>query len=411
MGGARMLATMAELDIAGVPAYLRPFRSLDNGLTWTELATLIAQENVASGLFSDYLRSTGVGNHVLQGMRGPLAVGVYEPGASVLIHSENGGDAWASGLSGAEYAADNFAFNGWQTTDFIVTDLGVIFALIPPLPSGGPDLVLMQSIDGGLTFTTLTALTPLLESSPICGAYLGGGILLAGEDVPEFFLGQHGRAVDRSIDGGATWTRLLLDGANQGPISGACRVGALGSGLALLAGALTTGHFQSGDYVYHGPRMYWSIDAGATWTLGTISGTADFATDIIAPSTVFAVIGLRVQAADMALGGSPFRLSIDGGHSFLDQGAQATAFTPGVGYRVTQLAVSDDGAVLAAVQTGPDGDNTQPAQIWRGVIAGFAGPGPCAGFPSIGSPGALFRARAQGHLGALSISARAHGYR
>lgn len=358
MGNSRMLATVEEVFAPTPPGFnvARPFRSTDNGQTWTELTALASDENLPRGR----VRSLGVLDHVAQSMTGPQNVGAYEAGASVIARSLDGGATWASSVTNPEYTLRNYGSDGYTGLDFIVTDYGSIYAL-GSFGAGGKSYV--TSTDGGATFTNPQTFSGVTTFGVFGGAYLGANTLIAGDTAHTPI------RIFRSTDQAGTWTPINVGAGGQaGTVTGASPAGALGSGLALLSATRTTPSLA--------PKAYRSTDAGQTWTEATISGSAQGATDIIAPSATLAVLGLDVTSAQMGAGGSPFRLSTDGGQTFTDMGTQADAFFGGVAYRVKQLAVADDGSIIAVVQTG-DLTNTAPNEIWRGVIGGFSGPGPC----------------------------------
>ena len=357
MGDGRLLATVEEVGAPSPPGFnvARPFRSTDNGQTWSELTALASDENLARGR----IRSLGVLDQVLLSMTGPQNVGAYEAGASVIARSLNGGDTWASAVTAPEYALRNYGSDGYSALDFIVTDYGTHYAL-GSFGAGGTSYV--SSTDGGATFTTPSTFSGVTTFGVFAGAYLGTDTLIAGDTAHTPI------RIFRSTNQAGAWTPVNVGaGGQQGTVTGAALQGALGSGKALLSATRSTPSLA--------PKAYFSTDAGQTWTEATISGSAQGATDVIAPSATLAVLGLDVTVAQMGAGGSPFRLSTDGGQTFTDAGTQADAFFPGVAYRVMQLAVADDGSVIAVVQTSDL--TTNPNEIWRGVIDGFAGPGPC----------------------------------
>lgn len=361
MGNNRLLATVEEVFAPSPPGFnvARPFRSADNGQTWSELTALASDENLPRGR----MRSLGVLDAVVQAMTGPQNVGAYESGASVIARSTNGGDTWASAVTNPEYTLRNYGSDGYTTLDFITTDYGSTYAL-GSFGAGGTSYV--TSTDGGATFTTPSTFSGATTFGVFAGVYLGTNTLIAGDTAHTPI------RIFRSTDQASTWTPVNVGAGGQaGTITGAALAGALGSGLALLSATRSTPSLA--------PKAYVSTDAGQTWTEATISGSAQGATDIIAPSATLAVLGLDVTSAQMGAGGSPFRLSTDGGQTFTDMGTQADGFFPGVAYRVKQFAVADDGSIIAVVQTG-DLSNTAPNEIWRGVIDGFTGPGPCVPF-------------------------------
>lgn len=360
LGSGRMLATLEETGAPSPPGFnvARVFRSADNGQTWTELAALASDENLPRGR----ARSLSL-DRVMQSMTGPQNVGAYEAGASVIALTTDAGDTWASSVTNAEYILENYGADGYTVLDFIPTDYGTQYAL-GQFGAGGKSYAI--STDNGVTFTNASTFSGTGTFGVFGGAYLGASTLIAGDTAVTPI------RIFRSTNQAASWTPVNVGaGGQQGTVNGAALAGALGSGKALLAATRSTPSLA--------PKAYFSSDAGATWTEATIGGSANGATDVIAPSTTLAVLGLDVSSAQMGAGGSPFRLSTDGGQTYSDLGTMADTFFAGVGYRVKQFAIADDGAVLAVVQT-TDLTNTAPNEIWRGIIDGFSGPGPCAPF-------------------------------
>ena len=353
MGSCSLLAIVEETNGPGGANVIRPFVSLDDGLTWEEEIHHLSADNLSQSRY----RMTG-SRIVLGGVTGPQVSGEYEQYSSVALRTMNAGHNWKSIITHDTFAAIFDPGNDyWEIQDFVVAGPKV-FA-VGDFTSFGVSKSYLTSLDGGITFNNPRSIAgaPFGISS---GAYLGNDILI--------FVGTTNPAkVHRSIDGGDSWTSITLPGA---AVSTALRavtpVGPLTDGRVVVVGT------RAGVAV-----AFFSTDFGQTWTQSTLSGgvTAQGAMDVVAPSALDVVMGLNVNAAQVAAGKRPLALSTDGGVTFADFGAYATPLNPALGYVVQQLTVADDGAILAMVQT-TDVTNTTPNEIWRAVIDGFVGNGP-----------------------------------
>ena len=349
-GNGRMFASSDRLS--GTPSEngFFPVRSLDNGQTWAKEAIQVSLDPVPLGR----LRSTGF-NTILMGESGTL----YDPQWSIIARTVDGALTWASRFTQGQFDAlippppDGF----FDIMDFIQLDPLTILA-VGNFGNFPPDFItytMLRSIDGGVTFGTPTAPNagfPILRG----GVNMGGGIVL-------LYDGRTPLVVHRSTDGGFVWTPVALPPPNTfAEVFTGTRVGPLGSQVVVVGG-----------YAEGNGRFYRSTDAGETWSL-VAAPTCDIVEDMIAPSASLVVAAMRLTAAQITAGARPFVLSEDGGVTFADLGTYATALTAGANYLPKQCAMADDGAILVSLQT----TNTASiAEIWRGVIDGFSGPGPC----------------------------------
>jgi photosystem II stability/assembly factor-like uncharacterized protein len=191
----------------------------DGGATWTKTAAI-------------------------KGKRGQVAMSAD---GAVLLHApEKAQEVWRSGDGGATWTAvaglakanlrlvgdpiDPKVFYAYDDAALLVsTDGGATFAPRASLPAGGSRLVrvapgrggdvwvalknggLVRSIDGGAHFAALDAVR-------YCGA-VGFGKAAPGHDYPAVFIWgevKGVRGIHRSIDGGATWTRINDDAHQYG---------------------------------------------------------------------------------------------------------------------------------------------------------------------------------------------------
>jgi len=191
----------------------------DGGATWTKTAAI-------------------------KGRRGQVAISA--DGAVILHAPEKAKEVWRSGDGGATWTAvaglakanlrpvgdplDAKVFYAYDDTALLAsTDGGASFAPRASLPAGGSRLVrvapgrggdvwvalknggLVRSVDGGAHFAPLAAVR-------YCGA-VGFGKAAPGHDYPAVYIWgdvKGVRGIHRSIDGGATWTRINDDAHQYG---------------------------------------------------------------------------------------------------------------------------------------------------------------------------------------------------
>jgi hypothetical protein len=180
----------------------------------------------------------------IKGKRGQVAISA--DGAVILHAPEKAKEAWRSGDGGTTWTAvaglakanlrpvgdpvDAKVFYAYDDTALLAsTDGGASFAPRASLPAGGSRLVrvapgrggdvwvalknggLVRSVDGGAHFAALDAVR-------YCGA-VGFGKAAPGHDYPAVYIWgdvKGVRGIHRSIDGGATWTRINDDAHQYG---------------------------------------------------------------------------------------------------------------------------------------------------------------------------------------------------
>jgi hypothetical protein len=349
LGQERMLATLEEdLNAAETGPVVRNFLSEDNGETWDEIAPLNSLSAISFSRIKVLSRNVLLmGNDNLGG--GP---GTYEPAQSIIARSADGGATWTSAVSETFFNAIVGSPPRWLIHDVVPVDTTRVVAV--GIGGQAPNTwIFLLSNDGGASFTE--ARMPSVGITILDGhsvASLGGGIVIAG-------VTSNPLRLLRSTDRGDTWAAVTLPGAGLGTLA-VFHVMNLGGGQALAAG--------SGGLLWH------SSDFGASWSSITALPTNAIAGAAVSASQV--VVGM--DGVNPVTGSTtPFRLSTDGGATFPDAGTMVSPTN--ASYAIKQLAVADDGAVIAVAQT------TAPPfdEIWRGVIDGFSGPGPCATLPTI----------------------------
>ncbi len=351
LGGKRMLATLEEdLNAAGTGPVVRNFLSEDNGVTWDEIAALDSLSAISFSRLRVLSRDVLLmGNDHLGG--GP---GTYEPAQSIIARSPDGGATWASAVPQVVFTAIVGSPPRWSIVDFAPVDTTRVVAAGAGGALPNPTWIFLLSNDGGATFTEAPG-TPAIGVTIVSAntvASLGGGIVIAG-------LTSNPLRLVRSTNRGDTWSAVTLPGAPAG-LAAVSLVVNLGGGQALAAGT--------------GGRLWHSSDFGASWS--ALSPLPADGVSTVAVSATQIIVGM--DGVNPVTGSTtPFRLSTDGGATFSDPGSMVNPTN--ATYAIKQLAVADDGAVIAVAQITVSPFN----QIWRGIIDGFNGPGPCATLPTV----------------------------
>jgi hypothetical protein len=356
LGSGRMLATLEEVG-GPTGTVLRTFLSADNGQTWAEGTELDLADNLSQCRIRTMAFDT-----VVTGFSGPQTFpSVYESQGTVVARSTDAGATWASAVTLADWTAmfpNTATTDFWQTTDFVkLVDETTVLAL-GFFTSVGAANTYLTSTDGGVTFNNPRNVTG--SFGHFGGVSMGGGVVILCDT-------SHNPArVFRSTDSGGSFAAVTLPGVGSGATNGAAAIGPVsGQRVGVVGG-------RSGQVAF------FSTDNGVSWTQATIGGAAQNGLDMVAVDASHVVLGMTITLAQSAAGQTPFRLSTDGGATYPDSGIidAGTPLDPAVGYAVFQLAVADDGSIIAVVQT-TDGSNTHPNEIWRGVISGLVVDGPC----------------------------------
>jgi hypothetical protein len=357
LGAGRILATLEEVG-GPTGTVLRTFLSADNGQTWAEGTELDLVENLSQARIRTMAFDT-----VLAGMTGPqTGAASYEAQGSVIARTTDAGATWGAAVTLTDYTAmfpNTATTDFWQAADFVKL-AGESTVLAPgAYTSVGNAAIYLTSTDGGVTFN---------NPRNIAGSFgVFGGVSMGGGVVVFCDTSHNPARVWRSIDSGGSWTQVNLPGAGAGATFGATAIGPLANQRLGVVGSRASAGVA-----------FFSADNGVSWTQATVGGSAQGGNDMVAPDGTHVVLGMDVTGAQITAGNTPFRLSTDGGATYPDSGTinAGTPLVNGIGYRVLQLAIADDGTVIAAVQT-TDLTNTHPNELWRGVISGLVVDGPC----------------------------------
>lgn len=364
MGNGEMLTVLEEIG-GPEPSFAypqRPFRSTDNGLTWTELDPYMSTHN----LWRHKGVAMGAGI-VLVGNEGPDQCGPPS-GDDVIARTTDRGDTWMSVVPSGEYTS-------WVTEGFVVIAGDTVWALgvfahgTEPCDDSLGEFHILKSTDAGASFADPETLAPttgtILFAS--CGVALSASIFLIG------YTGGVGAgnpsSLMRTTDGGASWAQIQMPSGASG-FGGVLSLADMGGGVVLATGRTN--------------KLWRSTDSGATWS--DITGSIP---DGGAPGELYRLGDNRAVLAVFGAPNtivSPWRFTEDGGATW--QTATGTGFTDGAAsHLVRAFAVAEDGAILAAIGV----TGSEPQEIWRGVVTGFTPESPCGDFEAPPEAGELGR--------------------
>lgn len=351
----------------------RFFRTTDNGVTWTETPTPLSSPNDFPN--GSRLRVASAATPLL-GAEGVFdSAQPWDAGSTMIVRSTDGGLAWQSAISSATY--NLFKDFGYGVYDFVVTDSGDIYALGFFAETVNTDHY-MKSTDGGASFSSPLPIDPGNPASAVntltAGVDAGGGVILfSGGRTQDTAHGAGG--IWRSTDSAASFTSVFPGGLIVS-VSALARVSGSGGSAVILAGGIAASDR---------PVLLRSTDGGANWGAVSVPAANNNVNvpvgDVIRVSDTHAVAQFSIPSAgagSITSGGRPFVLSTDGGTTWADLGTYSPPLVVGQFYTARQLAVMDDGSIIGVTVTTVAG--VVNTEIWRGVISGFVGAGPCAAF-------------------------------
>ena len=294
---------------------------------------------------------------------------------ALISRSTDGGATWTAAITPnlystiAEEASDIYTFVNLGANPAEILAFGGVTET-----GGGTRYQVLRSVDGGVSFTFF-AQVGTQPNNPLAivntAVYAGNSVVLAAGN----FLGGSSLPVSawRSTNRGQTWVEVTLP--TPGGFGSVACFASMGGGTVLAGGQV-----QRLDNELWVEAVTWrSTDYGQTWQSYILPEQPFHGGGGLQRYTVNALKALTSSkvVAGVSIFGPPastknWRLSTDGGVTFPDVGVETSSLT-GTASVVREITGADDGALLTGI-TKFNG----LIEIWRSVVDGFTGPGPCA---------------------------------
>jgi hypothetical protein len=320
---------------------LRMFSSDEDGATWS----LIAESAPPFYVTMDTLYSPG-GDRLLIGASVPTGQ-AFNATYSLISRSEDAGATWTSAISSGLFNSITLASRAIDFVRLPGTDTVLAFG---QFEFGGIAFQVLRSTDAGQTFTSF-ADTGLFFTLAKPIALSATELVAVGNSVNPMW----------SSDGGATWTESTKPSLNSI------------QEVVHLTGDTVLGIGRNPSSL---GRAFISTDKGHTFT--TLVDIGNNSASFLSSRALTAQIAIAggTEASGPTANQDNWWITEDAGATWAQASLTGSRTTP---TSTGGLTITRTGIVLADIDQGPTTGISAFAEIWRGAVVGFVGPGTCEG--------------------------------